>query len=254
MFKFKITTLVHFLKLGVKAMIERRPPTPESVKLQLRQEAGFGCCFCGHPFIDYHHIIPWAEDNHFRPEDMMVVCSNCHGNCRNNNAIPEAQQRRAKHTPKNIVDNEMRGKLFVNTERLEVHLGNSVAIDTPILLAIAGKICLQARLEAETGRVLLSAKFQNSSGVSVGELNANEWSIRPNALWDFECRQQFAKARSELGNILFEVDTRNDVVNIRGKWAIENKRVEFSNQGVLIGNTRIGQMKSVSCGNLIVVS
>jgi hypothetical protein len=235
-------------------MTEERPPTPEGIRRQLRQEAGFGCCFCGHPFIDYHHIIPWADDEHFRPTDMMVLCPYCHADCRNNKAISETEQRKAKRRPKNIVDNELRGKLFVNSEKLEVHLGNSIAIDTPILLIISHVICLQASLESETGRVLLSAKFQDSTGLSVGKLDKNEWHIRPDALWDFECQRQHAKARSELGNILFEVDTRNDVVNIRGKWTVENRRVEFSNQGVLIGNRRIGQMISEMSGILIAVS
>jgi hypothetical protein len=29
---------------------------PSEIKRQLRQEAGFGCCICGIPIIEYHHI------------------------------------------------------------------------------------------------------------------------------------------------------------------------------------------------------
>src|SRR5215469_13568423 len=56
----------------------KRPTTPASVERQLRQEAGFGCAKCGHPSIEYHHIIPFAEEQHFRPKDMVALCGNCH--------------------------------------------------------------------------------------------------------------------------------------------------------------------------------
>jgi HNH endonuclease len=56
----------------------RRPATPLGVERQLRQESGFGCARCGHPYIEYHHIIPYAEEAHFRPEDMVALCGNCH--------------------------------------------------------------------------------------------------------------------------------------------------------------------------------
>lgn len=51
---------------------------PEAVMRQLRQEVGFGCAKCGHPYIEYHHIVPFSEEAHHRPEDMMAVCGNCH--------------------------------------------------------------------------------------------------------------------------------------------------------------------------------
>ena len=52
--------------------------TPEGVKRLLRQEAGFGCARCGHPYLEYHHIIPYKDDQHFRSEDMVCLCGNCH--------------------------------------------------------------------------------------------------------------------------------------------------------------------------------
>ena len=36
---------------------ENRSAIPEIVKRQVRQEAGFGCCKCGNPIFEYHHII-----------------------------------------------------------------------------------------------------------------------------------------------------------------------------------------------------
>ena len=41
---------------------------PDRIKRQLRQEAGFGCCKCGFPIYDYHHIVEFSEEKHFRPQ------------------------------------------------------------------------------------------------------------------------------------------------------------------------------------------
>ncbi len=39
----------------------KSPSTPLLIKRQLRQEAGFGCCKCGKPIIQYHYIIPYTQ-------------------------------------------------------------------------------------------------------------------------------------------------------------------------------------------------
>ena len=74
--------------------------TPDPIKRQLRQEAAFGCCVCGFPILQYHHIVQWKDDQHFRPEDMMVLCPNDHDRA-TKGAFPEAEQRRWKANPYN---------------------------------------------------------------------------------------------------------------------------------------------------------
>src|SRR5688500_6341627 len=59
-------------------MSYNRPKIPRGVARQLRQESGFGCARCGHPYLEYHHIVPWSEDQHYRPQDMVALCGNCH--------------------------------------------------------------------------------------------------------------------------------------------------------------------------------
>ena len=119
-------------------MPEARPSIPQRVKRQLRQEAGFGCCLCGYPYIQFHHIVPWAEDQHNRSEDMMVLCARCH-HLATTGALTEADQRKFKDRPKNIVDGEVRGLLHVNQKELVVQVAGGTSIETPTLLEISGK-------------------------------------------------------------------------------------------------------------------
>jgi HNH endonuclease len=229
-----------------------RSAVPRDVKRQLRQEAGFGCCVCGHPFIQYHHIIPWAEDNHSRPEDMMVLCGQCHYLC-TVGAINEADQRAHKSRPKNIVDNLVRGQLFINTTELVVNLAGGRAVETPNLLVLSGEVALSARRDPERGRVLLSARIHGQDGQAIGKLIDNEWSMAPNSVWDFESYPLHARVRIAARQIALAIDVRNEEINLDGKWFHQGKTIEFSSAGARIGTNVIKSMNASYCGILIAV-
>ena len=75
--------------------MSKRPEVPYPVRRILRQEAGFGCCTCGFPIYQYHHIVPYAHEHHYRPQDMMTLCPNCHAQA-TAGAMPESEQRHYK--------------------------------------------------------------------------------------------------------------------------------------------------------------
>lgn len=226
-----------------------RPSTPSDVSRQLRQEAGFGCCFCGHPFLTYHHIVPYADDQHFRPEDMMAVCDNCHRGC-TNGAIPELEQRRAKQRAKNVVDGELRGQLYVTSNRLKVELAGGLAIDTPNLLEYRNTQVLGAKLD-DIGRVLISAIVQNSAGIVVATLRDNEWSLNVSEVWDFECSHRWATVRSAPFDVNFEVDCRQDRVRLQGKWSLGGTPVEFTPTRCRYGRSVMAGQIVDSCGGFL---
>ena len=219
-------------------MTETRPAIPDGVARQLRQEAGFGCCQCGHPFIMYHHIVPWAEEHHFRTEDMMILCGQCHPLC-TTGALTISDQRKIKLRPKNIVDNELRGKLWVNSRELKVKVGGGFAIETPNILVIADTTVLGARLNKEDGRLLLSAKIQGEDGKLLAQLADNEWSMTPGHVWDFEAYPRNATIRQGLGDIAFAVDSRNDDVAVQGKWFHDGRRLNFTPSKLILDSIQI---------------
>jgi 5-methylcytosine-specific restriction endonuclease McrA len=77
-------------------MPQDRRKRPRPVEQILRQEAGLGCCVCGHPIFQYHHIVPYTEeDPHYRPDDMMILCPNHHDEA-TQQVMREATQREHK--------------------------------------------------------------------------------------------------------------------------------------------------------------
>jgi hypothetical protein len=226
---------------------EARRDVPSSVKRQLRQEAGFGCCRCGHPFIEYHHIIPWAEDEHFRPTDMMALCGQCHPLC-TVGALTETDQRKLKSRPKNIVDNLLRGHLFVNATELAVNLCGGRMIEVPRLLVVGTETIIGARLDDGDGRVLISALVHDSSGRAIARLQDNEWSMAPGDVWDFDVHALQATVRQGPRDIAFAVDVRNDEINLRGKWFHRGSRIEFTPTEGRLGTNRLSGLSVSHCG------
>src|SRR5437867_1684432 len=102
-----------------ESVMADRPPTPPAVALRLRKEAGFGCCKCGFPVVQYHHIIEYANDPHFRPEDMMALCARCHEEA-TKGVMTVAEQRRFKAHPHNIGRGWAAGPLKINHDECVV--------------------------------------------------------------------------------------------------------------------------------------
>jgi hypothetical protein len=231
---------------------QHRQSVPAPVKRQLRQEAGFGCCICGHPFIQYHHIVPWAEEEHFRLEDMMVLCGRCHPLC-TVGAIPVSDQRSHKIRPKNIIDNEIRGKLYINSNELSILIAGGVATEVPDLLVIAGETVLRANLNREDGRVLISAKIHGQNNESLGYLVDNEWFIKPDLVWDFESYPLYATIRHAPGEIGFSVDARGEHVAVRGKWYHRGQEVNFTPTEGRYGNRKMSRFNMSHLSSMIVI-
>lgn len=117
-------------------MAVARPRVPSSVARQLRREAGYGCCVCGFPVFEYHHIVPFSVEPHFRPEDMMVLCKNCHGRA-TAGAFPEREQRDAKARPRNIRAGVAQGQLQAQGSRYP-RIGSMLFIGEGPLLIVDG--------------------------------------------------------------------------------------------------------------------
>src|SRR5262249_32200160 len=136
-----------------------RPAIPESIKLQLLQESAFGCCKCGLPVYQYHHIIEHSAEPHFRPEDMMVLCPNCHQQA-SRGAMTAEETRRHKGQPYN---------------RLHCHTGGMLTADHGLCAVEAGRIVLIAQGD------LIRVDGEPLLGISRGPQGGLEFSL---ALYD----------------------------------------------------------------------
>jgi hypothetical protein len=196
-------------------MSYRRPRIPAVVERQLRQEAGFGCVRCGHPCVEYHHIVQWHEEQHFRPEDMVAVCGNCHGffECQGRD-----RQYGFKMAPLNVAQGAFKGLLEYDRRSLVFRVGGNWYEDIPTILKYRDVPLISCRLQ--DNQALVSLNVFNAAGKLVFEVRDSEVVFRLGNLWDFECKKNIAIARSGPRDIALKMDFSGADACIEGSlWA-----------------------------------
>jgi hypothetical protein len=229
--------------------------TPRPVARQLRQEAGFGCCVCGKPIITYHHIVPWADDHHFRPDDMMVLCLEHHDQA-DKKVISEAEQRRFKAKPYNIEHGRPGGLLKVNQGSFAADFGGIIVANDGPFLSIDGE-ALVSLYRAED-RLEISLKLFSQNDDLLVEIERNEWISGDPLPWDIEADWQTLTLRERARRISLSIDASENPVRITGEfwksgelYYIHDDGIQTRYHHVQPGMTMIGMNLQFSKNTLV---
>ena len=200
----------------------QRPSTPAAVERELRQEAGFGCAKCGHPYIEYHHIVPYAEDQHFRPEDMVALCGNCHPAL---SKLGRDRQYEIKRDPYNVRANLFRGALEYDKRDLIFKVGGNWYENTPVILQFRDLPIISCLLDE--GQAKVSLNLLDKNGKIILAVKENNVVFRVDDLWDFEYAHNLAVARYGPRDIALRMDFRKPDAVIEGKIWLGDKQVRL---------------------------
>lgn len=224
-------------------MANRDIPSP--LKRQLRQEAGFGCCVCGHPFIEYHHIRPFAEVQRHSAEDMMVLCPIHHHQC-TVNALTTTQQRNAKASPFNRTQGFAEGQLFSPTPVIAVEAGTNQFVGPGFKFVVDNEPLLQLRSDGQ-GHLMLSLSLFDSDDSLLLLIENNEWiSGDPNP-WDIEYGYNTLVLRRAQREISLTIDARSSPVCLGGdlwrkgqRFSLRPDRLSFNGVVKDVGFMHLG--------------
>ncbi len=221
-----------------------RPPTPAAVERELRQEAGFGCAKCGHPYIEYHHIVPYAEDQHFRPEDMLALCGNCHPAL---SKLGRDRQYEIKRDPHNVRANLFRGALEYDKRDLIFKVASNWYENTPVILQFFDLPIISCSLDENQAKVSLNLLDKN--GKIILAVKENDVVFRIDDLWDFEYAHNLAVARYGPRDIALRMDFRKPDAVIEGKIWLGDEQVRLGpNETSLPGGNLIKSSRISNCG------
>ena len=154
---------------------------PEPIKRLVRQEAGFGCCKCGFPIYDYHHIVTDSTD----AEDIMILCPNHHREA-TEGAMDHDEQLLLKQNPHNILNNWLKGYLKINRTVPVIAIGLSLIIGEGDIIQIDSESLLS--LFINEGRLEISLKLYDKSDRLVFHVERNEWMSGDPFPWDMEAK------------------------------------------------------------------
>ena len=208
-----------------------RKSIPAVVARQLRQEAGFGCCKCGSPILQYHHIIPWRQDEHYRPGDMMVLCP-LHHDQATKGAMPTCEQRELKATPHNIQRGRANGLLEVKQDYCAADLGTITVVGEGCFMRIHGEEILSFSLG--TKNLEISLKLFSESNELLVQIDKNEWITGDPLPWDIEANWQTLALRERAHKISISLDAKKIPLRIGGQFWYSNKKVSVGKDQIRI--------------------
>jgi hypothetical protein len=215
-----------------------RKAMPALIARQLRQEAGFGCCKCGCPILQYHHIVPWSEDQHFRPEDMMVLCPTHHDQA-SKGAMPVGEQREFKSTPHNIKLGRALGELEVKQSYCAADLSTITVVGEGPFIRINGNDILSLYMGPKN--LELSLKVYSEANDLLVEIDRNEWVSGDPMPWDIEADWQKLVLREKARKISISLDAKKIPLQLTGEFWHSNKKVTINKDGILVhGRATIG--------------
>jgi hypothetical protein len=224
-------------------MSEKTRYIPAGVRRQLRQEVAFGCPVCGNPFLEYHHIVPWAEKQHNDPDHMVALCPTHHAEY---GKRPRSDSYELKQSPINANTGKIRGYLVSDEERSEFIAGSNTFIDTPIIFSYYGIPIL--KYVVEDGRNLLSAYLPNDDFWPELRINNNDIIANTNSFWDFEFKHNFICIKKRNGSIFFQIDFRKPVAKVSANLTIAGIDFRFTPSETNFGENFIKNGTFISCG------
>ncbi|XEC96600.1 HNH endonuclease signature motif containing protein [Paenibacillus tarimensis] len=212
-------------------MVESRPSVPSDVKRLLRQEAGFGCAKCGFPFCEYHHIIEYSIENHFRPEDMVAFCPNCHHEA-TVGAMTIEEQRKYKKQPYNLDRGFAEGQLKINQQSVVVNCGSIQFVNDGFLFVIDEEPLFS--VGSNNGMLEISLTLYDKNDSLLLVIDKNNWIQGDPFIWDLEYGFRWIKLRTKNREINLYIDARQEPINIRADLWRRGHNIRINKVGVYL--------------------
>src|ERR1700692_4051167 len=219
-------------------IVEPHKSLPAAVARRLRQEAGFGCCKCGSPILQYHHIVEWADEEHFRPEDMMVLCP-LHHDQATKGAMPELEQRQMKSAPHNIQRGHALGLLEVKQDYCAADLGSVTVVGEGSFIRVDNDDILSLHMGPQN--LEISLKLYSETDALLIEIVRNEWISGDPLPWDIEADWQTLTLRERNRKISIFVNAKTVPMQLRGEFWRSGKAIVVDKNGhVVRGQSALG--------------
>lgn len=216
---------------------------PPRVRRQLRQEACFGCAVCGDPILDYHHIIPWAEQKHNNPEHMVAVCPTHH---RSIGKMKRGKQYDAKNNPINGTNGTVRGLLGTDQDAPSFILGSNTFVNTPVIFSYYHLPIIEYRLI--DGQNCISAYLPKRDFWPELKISNNDFTAGVEGVWDIEFRTNYLKFVRSDRIQFFEIDLRGEHALVAANLDIGSKRFIFDADGTNFEGTSMRNSRFEDCG------
>ncbi|MFK5602637.1 HNH endonuclease [Haloferax volcanii] len=217
-------------------MVSRHVPV--AVRRELRREVNYSCAYCGTPLVQYHHIVPFHENEHHDPDRMIALCPTCHAEA-DAGTISREKLYELKNNP--AISDLVEHEFYFESKQRMLGLGNvGVKIHdgqegkSPVL-RVDGEALIEVGYV--DGVLQFVTNFHSKDGREIAQISNGEWWVSTESAWDMEYKKKTLKLWSSEENLAFAVryDPETDQVDIVGRFHSNGKRVIVSTDyGVVV--------------------
>lgn len=220
---------------------------PADVEHQLRQASGYGCCRCGFPVFQYHHIILASVEDHNRPEDMMTLCPICH-DMATKGAFTLDEQRDFQHNPFNIQRSYADGLLKSTQDYPGVQIGGVILVNDGPVIVTDDETLLALRTD-ENGRLLISIVLKNESNDVLAVIEDNYWVSGDPSVFDLQADYHKLKINYRPSGVALRIDMRGEPLQVRARlW---HNGVLFDLTPSEVATSNAGSLRDMGLANAV---
>lgn len=202
---------------------------PADIRRELRQEVNFGCAYCGVPIIQHHHIIPYAEIEEHRPEEMIALCPNCHSEA-DAGSISRGRLYQLKENPHNsdVVDYMFYfepNPPLIQMGSATIEFGEQGKVS---LLRINGEDVIVARYERD--RIHFDIHFFSKDGDLIASITDTDWWAKTAEVWDLKYKKTWFKLwnKDEEVGLKIEFDEETGIIFFKGIFHYKDESVKVT--------------------------
>lgn len=224
-----------------------RPPIPDGIKRELRQEACFGCVICGSPIIEYHHIDPYHIVRKHEKENLVVLCPEHHHRANCGELIQEKVIQAKKNPFNKSMDYISKDFFLKKYSDVKVRVGGNTFQRVPVIIEVDGTPLISMVSDID-GYAVINIKFYNPNNVLLAEIKDNEWiAYRSPELWDIKYSPGHLVINRKSKKILLEFKINEDYFDLRAEMFYNNKKILATPKEMFLENIQISSCSIVDC-------
>ncbi|MFG3380886.1 hypothetical protein [Streptomyces sp. NPDC047999] len=183
-------------------------------------------------------MVPYSRDQHFRVEDMMLLCPLCH-DMATKGVFSDAQQREIQRAPFNVRKGLTGGMLYTRQNYCAVLAGGVLLVgEGPVIIA-DGEPLLTLSPD-EGGHVRISATLRDEYGSLIALIEDNEWLSGDSTVWDMESDHQKLVIRSAANHVALNLNMKGEPAHLRAKFWHAGYMVDLRGIGIRINGMNAG--------------
>jgi len=178
-----------------------------------------------------HHIQEFSEGGDHFPENLILLCPNCHALVHKGEISKEELSKRRMELSGST--NRTSSCLSLDKEYLIIDAGGSRFVDCKNILVLNDIPIISA--ENRNGFLMITLRLFNERGELICWMMDNMWWVDNEKIWDFEFKKRGLTIFSGKKEIL-KVEIGKEVVKIRGEFFLLGDLVQLSDNNIFFRN------------------